>query len=493
MPTKAKVDEAIAENVSFATRYRSPDYIYRRLRFDQTYRKHLARQSLFWFAHIYFAKYITYPTADFQRHIYNALSDERVRFTEILAFRGSTKTTIATLILPIWMISTGRARYTILIGDTFSQAKQYIFNLKSEMETNELLVMDFGPFKPETKEESEEWQKTTVVIPKYRARVSAHSSGQNIRGLRHLEKRPDLVVADDLENLDAVRHKEQRDKLYEWYKGEVLNVGDKDTRYILIGNLLHTDSLMNRIKREIVSDKLAGDIIEYPLVTRTGKITWPGKYPDQRTLDAERRKIGSDRTWRREMLLQIIPDEGQVVKDEWIKTVPAIPAGFQPTRTGCGVDLAISKETTADYTAFVRATAGRLDGKPKIYVTECLNARLSMFEMVDRARLMAEQSQGIQFYVEQVAYQQAAIETMKRAMLSVKGMKPIGDKRARFETVALHVQDGTIEFVDGACDDLLIQMLHFGVEAHDDLLDAWVYCMIGLLQTSMSDPQVLWF
>lgn len=491
MPTR--IEANTKEGIDESLRYRSPDYIARRLRYDQNFRLHLARQSLFWFAHIYFSRYITYETAEFQRRIYAALEDDRKLFVEILAFRGSTKTTIATLILTIWAICTGRSRYALLIGDTFGQAKQYIFNLKSEMESNELLLIDFGPFKPETKEESEEWQKTTIVIPKYQARISAHSSGQNIRGLRHLEKRPDLVIGDDLENLDSVRHKEQRDKLYEWFKGEVLNVGDKDTKYVLIGNLLHTDSLMNRVKREIQAGKLEGMLLEYPLVTPKGKIMWPGKYPDPKAIEAEKRRIGSDRTWRREMLLQIVPDEGQVVKEEWIRRVKEIPKEFVATRQGCGIDLAISKESTADYTAFVRGVAGRLEGRPKIYITETMNSRLTMFEMVDRARIMAEMEPGIQFFVEQVAYQAAAIETMKRSFLNVRGMKAVGDKRARLETVALYIQDGTIEFLDPATEDLILQMLHFGIDAHDDLADSFVYCIMGLLQTSLSDPKVLWF
>lgn len=457
--------------------------------YDPTYRKTLAASSLYWFAHIYFSRYIHYETADFQRAIYRALESSEP-FLEILAFRGSTKSTIATLIYPIWaIIGKQRKRYPVIIGDTFPQARQYLYNTRNELETNELLIADFGPFKAE--ENDDEWQKTTIVIPKYSARMSAHSSGQNIRGLRHLDRRPDLVICDDLENSESVRKKEQRDKLYNWFKADVMNVGDHGTKFIAIGNLLHSDSFMMRLKKEISEGRQTGRIIEVAIQDKDGNPTWTGKFPDKAALESERRRLNNDRAWIREALLKIVAEDGQPIKDEWIVRCKEMPKEFQPTNRGAGVDLAISKKDTADFTSIVPGIAGLLNGKPKIYISAPINEHFSMHETVERLRLLAVAQTGIRFFVEKVGYQEAAIETMKLAWLNVDPVQPIGDKLARLQTIARYVQDGTIEFLDG-CEDLILQMLHFGVEEHDDLVDAFVYLILGLLKSSIAESKVIW-
>lgn len=414
-----------------------------------------------------------------------------VKLLEVLAFRGSTKSTVITLIFVIWaMISDFGARFIVVVGDTFPQARQYLYNIKNELENNELLIADFGPFKPES-DDNDEWQKTSIVITKYQARVSAHSSGQNVRGLRHLDRRPDIVIGDDLENLKSVRKKEQRDKLYNWVKAELMQIGDRRTRFIFLGNLLHSDSLMSRLKAEIKEGKLTGRLLQFPIVKPDGSPIWPGKFPDKAALEAEERRINNPRAWIREALLKIVAEDGQPVKEEWIVRCKEIPKEFKPTNRGAGVDLAISKKATADFTSIVPGVAGLLNNKPKIYITKPVNEHFSMHETVERLRLMAAAQSGLRFFVEQVGYQEAAIETMRLAWLNIDPVHPMADKLARLLTVARYIQDGTIEFCEG-CEDLILQMTHFGVEEHDDLVDAFVYLILGLLKSSIAEAKVIW-
>ena len=39
---------------------------------DRSFRKEIVKESLYWFGHTYLAHYILYPTAPFQKDIYNA-------------------------------------------------------------------------------------------------------------------------------------------------------------------------------------------------------------------------------------------------------------------------------------------------------------------------------------------------------------------------------------------------------------------------------------
>ncbi len=440
---------------------------------NQAFRKSLATKSFYWFFHIYFSKYIKAPTADFQREWCNLLEDWDIKFLEIIGFRGSAKTTYSVLAFPIWAMINGKSHYTLILGDTFNQIKDHIYNLKNELENNKLLIGDFGEF-----EGKELWTATDIVIPKYDAKITARSTGQKIRGIRYKQWRVQLISADDLENQESVRTKELRDKTFRWFVGDVIPAGQEDTKIVLIGNLLHRDCLMSRILEQIKNKSRDGIVMEYPIV-KNNKILWNGKFQTMADIDKEERKVNDYRTWQREYLLKLIPDEGQIVKEDWICYYNEIP---QTILSGTGVDLAISKKDTSDYTAMI---SGKLSNEPKIYILpNIVNERLSGFETTERARLISrELGNGTMtpFWVEDVGYQAMQIEAMQKVGLPAQGIKVSSDKRARLMTISTYIQNGMILFPRSGCEDLISQLVGFGIESHDDLVDAFVLLVQGLM------------
>jgi hypothetical protein len=72
---------------------------------------------------------------------------------------------------------------------------------------------------------------------------------QKIRGVKHRQHRPSLIIADDVEDLDWVRSQENRDKSDRRYHSNVApSLDEHDGRMVIIGNWLHTDGLMARLK-----------------------------------------------------------------------------------------------------------------------------------------------------------------------------------------------------------------------------------------------------
>jgi phage terminase large subunit-like protein len=59
------------------------------------------------------------------------------------------------------------------------------------------------------------------------------------------------------------------------------------------------------------------------------------------------------------------------------------------------------------------------------------------------------------FFVEDVAYQKAAIQEMERMMLPVIPMKVTTDKRSRLQVVAPYIKNGTVLFPRNGCEQLL--------------------------------------
>lgn len=440
---------------------------------------------MFWFFHIYFAKFVKYPSAEMHREWCRLMEDEKIKFLEIIGFRGSAKTTYAMLALPIWAIITGRKHYVMILGDTWNQIKEHIANIRYELEENKLLINDFGPF-----EGKDLWTATDIVIPKYNAKISARSTGQKVRGARYKQWRPDLIIADDVENLESVRTKEQRDKTYKWFTGDVLNAGDIPTRFILIGNLLHKDCLTARIKKEIEEGKRDGVVKEYPLIDSRGRITWRGKYPDKKAIEKKKREVVDLRTWQREYLLKIVPEEGQVVEDEWIRYWDTLP---KMRAIAIGTDLAISKKEVADYTAICVIGLGK---DKNFYNLKSIQGKWNFFEAMEKISEIyfsykkENKTIPVVLGIEDVAYQRAAIEYLKKEYgIPARAVERVKDKRARLEVKAPFIKDGMVYFSKDD-EDLIIQLTGFGIEAHDDLVDAWEMAM-SLLENLRLEKKIV--
>jgi hypothetical protein len=277
--------------------------IFEKIANDRAVRQQIARESHLMFFHIYFPHYVQYEIAEFQKEIFRITEDQNNKLACICAFRGSGKSTLVTFSYPLWAILGCQAKkFVLIICQTRSQVKQHMMNLKRELESNHLLRNDLGPFQ----EENDEWGSVSLVFSKLNARITAASTEQSIRGLRHNQYRPDLIICDDVEDLASTKTYESRQKTYNWFCGEVVPTGDRNTRVIVIGNLLHEDSLIMHLKRDMEEGQRDGIFRACPLLDKKGNIAWPGKYPTKEDIRSEKKKSGNEYAWQREYLLRII-------------------------------------------------------------------------------------------------------------------------------------------------------------------------------------------
>ena len=456
------------------------DRLFEKMLTNKTLRVQAVKQDFEWFFPIYFHKRLEYPTAPFQAEIIKLLRDCRKKFLVITAFRGSAKTTLTSVAYVLWAVfGSEQKKYVLLVGQTEIKARRNLANLRRQLETNDLLRRDLGPID----EEKDQWGATAFIIRKLNAKIAIASVGQSVRGLLHDEYRPDLVVCDDLESLESVRTQESRNNLSDWFGGELLPVGDKRTRFIVVGNLLHEDSLMRRLQRDIENGERDGEFREYAFFDTDG-ITplWPGKYPTSESIEEEKRLIKDPIAWAREYLLKILPRDEQLIRPEWIQRYDTLPTE-RPRFTLIGIDPAISTESSADYTAMVAIHAYGSRENLRIYVSpHIVNKRLTFAETVREAETLSQvvgMGSKAPMVIEKVAYQQALIEHMKSRGNSVQGISPGGtDKYARLASVTHYLEIGKTFFPKGAIADVLVnQLLGFQIEKHDDLVDAFAWAL----------------
>lgn len=456
---------------------------------DQVFRKGLVRQSFYWFFHIYFGHYITYPTANFQKEIFELLEDQHIKTVGIVAFRGSAKSTIATLAYPVWvMIGIMAKKYVLLISQTQGLSRQILTNIKQEFETNELLIKDFGPFS----EVADEWRANSLVIPQYGTRITAISASESIRGLRHRQYRPDLTILDDVEDLETVKTKEGRDKLWNWFTGEVIPAGDNNTKLVCIGNMLHEDSLMMRFKDSLLSGEMDGEYREFPLIDQNDNIIWKSKFPTQKEIEILKSKVPNDSAWHREYLLEIIAEEDRVVKRDWIKYYDELPdiRESPPRLIAMGVDLAISDKNTADFTTIIPAYVTGYGKNLRVYILPYIvNKRVLFPQTIEEIKklcdLLYQQFKRYPIvYVENVGYQAAVVQQLNVERLFAEPVNVSGlDKRSRLSITTPYIQAGRVLFPWYGAEGLISQITNFGIEKHDDLADGFSTMMVKVIES----------
>ena len=195
--------------------------------------------------------------------------------------------------------------------------------------------------------------------------------------------------------------------------------------------------------------------------------------------------------FRREMLLQGVPEEGQDVHPEDIHYYDDPPFD-DGNHLAHGVDLAISSKQSANYTAIVSGEVTWTDGRTEIYIQSHPIIRHMTFTdtmaALDNVRHSTPMSS--EFFVEAVAYQQVAIEEMERRAVSVQVMHPIKDKRARLRVAARYIKNGTVKFPTKGCELLLTQLFGFSSEKHDDAVDALVYLIRGVIGDGIEEAKI---
>jgi len=468
---------------------------------DRKVRISVVKESHWYFFHFYFAHYVKYHTARFQAEMFDLSEKDNGNFF-IVAFRGSGKSTILTMSYPIWAIlGKQQKKFVLILCQTQAQAKQHMMNLRRELEANTVLRNDLGPFQ----EEGDEWGSSSLVFSNLNARITAASSEQSIRGLRHNQHRPDLIICDDVEDIASTKTREGRNKTYQWFTSEVIPAGDRGTRTIVVGNLLHEDSLLMRIKEDVENGKIDGVFKSYPL-TQNGEIMWKGKYESYDDIEKEKRKTGNEFAWEREYMLRIIPTEEQAIQREWIQYYDELPNPRVKDQWGyskyigvrIGIDLAISKKDTADYTAMVTGWIYGDGRDAKLYILpDIINRKMSFPETVDLCKVLNkkydDEGRGATFIIEDVAYQKALPQQLENeGIWDVKTTRPGNqDKRSRLVLTAHMIKTGKVLFPRNGAEELITQIVHFGVEKHDDLADAFSNLVLSMIEDPPLLPRVI--
>jgi phage terminase large subunit-like protein len=122
-----------------------------------------------------------------------------------VAPRGTGKSTLAYLILPMWALAHGHRNFVIAFADSGPQAQQHLMSFKRELDTNELLRTDYLELcTPATRPGGVTVaDRQDVYIARSGAAFVTKGADAAALGAKIENRRPDLILFDDIEPAEA--------------------------------------------------------------------------------------------------------------------------------------------------------------------------------------------------------------------------------------------------------------------------------------------------
>lgn len=360
------------------------------------------------------------------------------RFMQVVLPRGMSKTTLFNFV-NLFKIAYQLTKFTVYISESAGHAERQLGNIKRVMEGNETFRALFGNLVPD-RNDPLKWTEDLIEI-RNGVVVQAKGRGSQIRGANVNARRPDTILLDDVEDKEAVRTAEQREKTVSWLMGDVRPALPRHSgRVIALGTILHAEALLPQLAKtpDWVSVRFGALLGEEPL--------WPW-YMTPAQWKRERasyQRLGKLSQFYMEYQSVIHVDEGdrRFNTAAW-RIAPRPRADFRAVAIAC--DPAISEDRRAD--AAVIAVVGMTEAG-EIQVLDLWGKKgASPRELVDQYFAMHFQWYADFHGVESIAYQRALIHLLKEEM---HRKSQAHGNRAYFAVQGLtHGRVGKVERIEG--------------------------------------------
>jgi len=210
----------------------------------------------------------------------------------IAAPRGHGKSTINTLFFLLHDLAYEMEKYIVIFSATLPQAEQRLKNLRRELEKNAVLRLHYGH--PLTTTGARNARSLLVGD----TLIEAYSAGTEVRGISFGPWRPTKIVLDDVEDSDGVENPLLRERLYDWFREVVENLGDRYTHIHVVGTVLHPDSLLAQLLERPDFTSIRWRAIEHFAERQDLWQEWTRRYTDlqdARRVDHARRYFNANK------------------------------------------------------------------------------------------------------------------------------------------------------------------------------------------------------
>lgn len=310
---------------------------------------------------------LQFEVPEFHQEMYKFLP--RQKRVLIAAPRGFAKSTVSSVIYPLWLaISQLSHRNIAIISASEGLAVELLRKIKHELEMNENILKYWGDLR------TDKWSETHIIVKTLEGKhinIVAKGAGAQIRGFR-----PDCMILDDIETDEGVESEEQRSKLKTWLFKSALNTLLPHGQLVIVGTILSPLSLLSDLletdngwfKRKYMAYK-GGSV-------KQGDELWPSLWPHESLLK-RRSEIGSF-AFASEFMNSPLESGEMPIKEHQIKKWKELPDNLS---YWIALDPAYSEQSTSDYKVAVLVG---IDNDNNRYLVDYIRTHSTMLEYMDK-------------------------------------------------------------------------------------------------------------
>ena len=289
--------------------------------------KRLEGKYSLWFEY-YFPEYATVDCADFHIDISNKIIIDPLIKALLDIFRGGAKSVHTMLGIPLFLALVKKEIwFMLLVGQNEDKSIRLLSDIQANLKYNNRIINDYGQqFK------HGDWAEGNFTT-KDGVHFRAIGFGQDPRGFRNGEHRPDYIGCDDIDTLKRCNNDRLIREGIDYITGTLWGCFDKGKeRFVFNNNLIHKNSFMaNLIKLSIVANKESKALGTKKhfhhfkvraVIDDDFTPSWPQKYTPEYWRD--KKASMPYRSWMREYMCTPLVD-GSIFKPEWIQHKKMLP------------------------------------------------------------------------------------------------------------------------------------------------------------------------
>lgn len=409
-------------------------------------------------------------------------SDPNGHWAAHIAPRGCGKSTWLFHILPLWAAAHEHRKFAAAFSDAANQAEGHLLNFKMELRTNDLLQSDY----PDLCEPMKEKRNNRTIadsawrtIRKNGFIFDANGVDTNALGKNALGMRPDLIILDDIEKGEKNYSEYQATRQRNTVIDDISPMGSPGYHMVFVGTTTMPNSVMDQLRKyadgyhedkDLVWIKERNVKVNYfPAIlgidSGEERSIWPEKWSLE-WLQGERHK----RYFAKNFMNKPVNVDGEFWDEGDIGEYEEGEYG----NTILSLDPAVTRNKVSDYSGIAVVSRGfDKDGKPRIYVREAIQVKLSPEGLKERVKVLCEQ-----YDVGLILCETNQGGDLWKSLFKDVGVKYVSKHQTDSKTIRAaralnHYQQDKIRHTK-SFPALEEQMWAFPKVSHDDVLDAVV-------------------
>ncbi len=273
----------------------------------------------------------------------------------IEGYRESGKSSIVQRSFPLYCLTFARKElsYIVLVKNTTTLARAKLKEIEREYLGNPLCSARLVKIVEQSADAFHVILRTEEDAT-MEFRIEAFSKGSSIRGIMYKNKRPDIIIIDDAQDLEDARSETVCTADFDWFLSDIYFLGRK-TRIFMIANNLGDKCIIERIFAS--PEAYNFETMRVPVMDENGNPTWPER-DTKESIEKERENfdsVGKLSIWMREKMCVAVAEGNRVIKEAGMCYYH--PSIIKNILASCSIftviDLATGTKATNDFTAIV--------------------------------------------------------------------------------------------------------------------------------------------